>query len=221
MLKKFFVFSAIFLIFIFASSRDGPHKASFANEETKPRKVKVIALIDKDLLETNPGVTKEVSDTINFVSEIFKKEFNVVFEVTRFEPWSFPSAKTEVNINEALSDVAIIANNQSQSDDEIFIGFSLKFLFLRTCDQIDGKTVCSKEKKDGYAYILGNAAVIGLDYNSKYIALHEIGHLFGATHTDEKSIMNKEIDTSIEFDEKNKEIIKKNKEISFPKIYAP
>lgn len=183
--------------------------------------MKVIALIDKDIWGINPNAAEEVIDAISFVSGIFEKEFNVAFEITRFEPWGFPSGKTEVNLQEALSDVAIIANNQSKSDNEIFLGFSLKFLFLRVCDKVGEEIVCVKEEKNGYAYVFGNAAVIRLNYDSKYVALHEIGHLFGATHTDENSVMNKQINTSTEFDEKNKEIIKKNWEIYFSKIYAP
>ena len=221
MLKKSAFFSTLFLIIFLIFPRAGPKNQTLADVHQEPRNVKVTALIDKDLLEINPGVTKEVSEIMGFVSEIFMKEFNVMFEITRFEPWQFPSAKTEVNLHEALSDVAVIASNKSQSQDEIFLGFSLKNFFLLECSLIEDKTVCSKKEKSGFAYILRNAAVIRLDFNSKYVALHEIGHIFGATHTEEKSIMNKEVNTSTEFDEKNKAIIKKNRELSFPKIYAP
>lgn len=242
MLKKYAVCPAIFLMFLPISPRDsppsfinphtvllgetrpltgGPHKAPFTDEEAKSRKVKVIALIDKDLLEIYPGITEEVTEIINFVSKIFKKEFNVVFEIKKIEPWQFPSGKNEVDINEALIDIAIIASNQSRSDDEIFLGFSPKFLFLKICDEIEEKQVCRKEEKTGYAYVPGNTAVITLDLNPKYVALHEIAHLFGAEHTNENSIMNEEVKISIEFDEKNKIIIKKNRIIPFSKIYDP
>lgn len=221
MLKRYAVFLSFILIFFPISSRDGPNRLSFADETIEPRKVKVIALIDKDVFMLNPNAAQEIIDVMDFVSVVFKKEFNIIFEVTRFEPWEFPSAKKEINLHEALNDIVLIANSQPKSDDEIFLGFSLKFLFLRVCDQVDGKTECFKEEKTGLAYLLGNAAVIRLDFNAKYTALHEIGHLFGATHTEENSIMNKQVNPSTEFDKKNKEIIKKNRELSFPNIYVP
>lgn len=199
----------------------GPNKLSFADGKIEPRKVKVVALIDKDVFVSNPNAAQEIIDAMDFVSAVFKKEFNVVFEVTRFEPWEFPSTKTEVSLQEALNDVALIANGQPKLDDEIFLGFSSKFLFLLVCDSVGDKTVCIKEEKTGYAYVFGNAAVIKFNDRSKYIALHEAGHLFGATHTEENSVMNKQIKNSTEFDEKNKEIIMKNRELFFPRIYVP
>ena len=73
----------------------------------------------------------------------------------------------------------------------------------------------------GYAYIPGEAAVITIfPDQGEGVFLHEMGHIFGAEHTDEDSIMN---DNKIgkSFDAQNRSIILRNRNRTFEKTPLP
>jgi len=68
-------------------------------------------------------------------------------------------------------------------------------------------------KNGGIAFMKENYVLMWIKINKvapHRIILHEIGHLFGAIHVEESSVMATNADLVDDFDEKNKNIIRKN-----------
>ncbi len=199
------------------------------------RTVSIVILVDRELLagsagediqakieaaEVNIRIRKIVADA----SRVYKKEFGIVFVIEAIRPWDFPVGRAEINADNAIHEVATIADTESA---DVTIGIIKKRMFKCNPVKKGEETVtgrgCDKgERKNGlagYAFILGNAAIIVFDEDAG-VFTHEMGHIFGAEHTSGDSIMN---DGKIgpSFDASNRNIILRNRNRTFEKTPLP
>jgi len=194
------------------------------NEKLPLRIVTIGALVDKDYLNKagEKGAEKEINEIIDFASKIFEQEFAIKFKLTEIRPWNFPVGKEEIDGYAAIDDVKIISDGLSS---DITIAFSQKNIFicakknnlnllLPKCPDGKTKTIIS-----GIAWShLSDTATVRLYDKAKYVALHEISHLFGAIDIDIEtphSIMFWQITSTTKFDEENKQTIMKNRNRKF------
>lgn len=192
----------LFIITVFVTVCATPAVA----QRTAYREITVTALADRELMENDAeGTEREIKDIIAFAADVFKQEFGVTLKLRAVKPWEFPYGKTKLDANDALADANVQARGNKDSD--ITLGFTKKKLMLEY------------KKLGGYAFMFGNAAVTHFDES---IALHEIGHLFGAHHSqDPLSIMYEGYTDSENFDRTNKAIIQKTMEKKFSMPSAP
>ncbi len=211
----------LLLFIILALIRPSEIYAAFEPPKRAPllREVTVSALLDISPYTTAAEVTKakkEVENVIFFSSKVFEKKFHITFIIETIEPWSFPEELAEVDLDKALDNVEFESLGHSS---EITLAFTKKPAFLV------GQNKSGEEKKFwrlGVARFYGNSAIVALDEEAKYTTLHEIAHLFGASHTSNRnSIMHENIRKVQEFDNKNSAIIKENRNREFSKPIIP
>lgn len=232
MRKKFI---GAFLVFLLAAPAILARAEPPAGADPASRKVSIVFLVDGELVaaadtqsvrakieaeQVKAKIRKIVADG----SKVYEKEFGISFVVEGMESWDFPAGQTEVNADKTLRAAALIADSEAA---DITIAITKK-PFFRCYPAEKGEEVievsgCDKgEKKKviaGYAYRSGNAALIALDKGDG-VFIHEMGHIFGAEHTSEDSIMNdKKIGKS--FDARNRNIILRNRTRSFDKMRLP
>lgn len=169
--------------------------------------------------ESEPGLIKEVEDIINFVSRVFERKFQIKLKIVSINPWEFLPNSHEL----PATYTDVIAKLENPAYDLVLIFTGRKLFTCKPDDSDYSKEEWSeltspcpygetKETLMGSAAQNGTNAIIVLSPESPYIALHEIGHLFGAEHTREFSIMRPQLSPVTEhFDDKNKEKILKNR----------
>lgn len=189
------------------------------------REVSVIILVDQDFQENATAVEVEtdIKKIVAAASKVYEKEFGIAFTIKEIRDWNLPAGKEEVNADNAIFDAASVANGETA---DIAIGMVRKPLFkcrLTQKRETQEASGCGRgEEKNfvaGYAYVLGNAAVISLKENGD-VFIHEIGHIFGAGHTEKDSIMN-DREIGKEFDVESHAIILKNRNHVFEKLPLP
>lgn len=196
-----------FIVAVFFSGSTTPVSAQNNTHQT----ITITALVDRDLMEKDPEETKrEIKEIIKFVANIFEKEFDVTFTLNAIKPWEFPHGKIDVDADDALDDIQHAADYENS---DITLGFTEKKL-SRCTEQNEYKIIkkmpCPQDQKDyvvGLAFTPGKAAIMLLD---EFIALHEVGHIFGANDSkDITSVMHENYSESKSFDSENKKIIQK------------
>ncbi|MFY9462015.1 MAG: M12 family metallo-peptidase [Candidatus Sungiibacteriota bacterium] len=208
-----------------------------ATNEYAPRKVSLTILIDRELLE-KPGaasaqakieaaqVEAYIRKIVAHGSEVYGREFGITFVIEAMKPWDFPVGQAEINGGNALDDAVSIADEEST---DVTIGVVKKPLFIcraaKESDKPIGANSCKNGERAGpfagYAYIPGEAAVIAIfPGQGEGVFIHEMGHIFGAEHTNEDSIMN-DNKISKSFDAKNRDIILRNRNRTFEKTSLP
>lgn len=196
-------------------------------EEPMVRPMRIIALADRDPWQRDETTARQsITKITNFVSEIFQKEFGLAFILAAIEPWSLSTDENkEIDLDVNLAHLKHAANTAHQEFD-IVLGFSDKQQFR--CVNHDDETVilkqtpCPLENKKYYYGLAQSPGKVALLRFSKFAALHEVGHLFGADHTsDNTSIMGKIIYDNTTFDDTNKEIIRQTIKEKFSTRHAP
>lgn len=191
-----FIIIAIFLL---------RHTTPASAQNNFPRNITVTVFADSELLEKNAEQTeREIKEIIEFVANIFKKEFGAILVLRTIKPWEFPRGETEINASKALLD---IQQKPEYKDSDIILGFTKKNLYRMRTVTNDDALVQQKEYIKGLAFILDKVAIIP---NDKLITLHEVGHAFGADHGKDSSSVMYQYPQSKNFDNENKIIIQKN-----------
>ncbi len=198
------------------------------------RPVKITVLVDRDPWEQDEeSVKQEIEEIIHFIGKIFEKEFGLTFALDSIKPWNFPSENGEVNTDIATSNIQQTIDYEKSN---ILLGFTNKKLYncinlnqeemlLQLSLLLNGmrdKIRCVTEKRHYANGIAETPGKVALTEFNKFIALHEVAHLFGAEHFyDDESIMNPVVGENKTFDVANKEIIKKRIREKFSIQRAP
>ena len=189
----------------------------------RQRIVRVKALADPRLREENPRWDEEVRGLVEAASDYFEREFGIRFVTQRVAPWPLkeriPSTsslmsrlKTEVPLKdpEGSYDLVIAFTGERVS---LYFGGRARVDRIGNCQQGLGNYLVSS--LSGPFHYRGPNAEPEFDVVA---LIHELGHIFGAEHVqDIASIMNENFDYRTEFDQKNREVIFKNKFCPFAK----
>ncbi len=172
------------------------------------RAVTVTLLVDQALLApaVRDATLLQISNFMASVNDIFKKEFGIEFFYS-IEPWEYAPGKPDLDAHQVL---ATLDGEWEKRSSDLVIGLTRRGLFEEVCAVIDDVNKCQKEYHGGLAYVLDNSAIVSLNWTTHHALLHEIGHMFGATHSAAlgvPSVMAASPPLADFFDEKNKAII--------------
>ncbi len=187
------------------------------------RIVRVKAVADTSLRQENRQWQATLDELINAASDYFEDEFGIRLVITSMRPWDpvKSSPSTRVLLTQLMAAYPL---NGRQVDADLIIAFTgsnvdLYGVGLARADRLGN---C----KDGLGNYIVSSSSEPYRYTSKESQLewdplaliHELGHIFGATHTDEpESIMHRQFAYRSRFDLKNREIILRNKSCPFRK----
>lgn len=207
-----FILSAI----VFAS-------CSFVGFEAPQRVVRVKALADLPLRERNPRWDHELRGLVEAASDYFEKEFGIRIVTESTTPWPVDErfSSTAALLNRLKQDFPVSAN---QGGYDLIIAFTGERLnpYVGGRARVDRIGSCAQ----GLAsYIVTSVSTpfryagVNAEPTIEVIALvHELGHVFGAQHTDDpRSIMHENFDYRSEFDMKNRSVILSNRKCPFAK----
>lgn len=194
------------------------------------RNVNVTVLLDRNLMYVQKGrgeLESEIRKIFETASFVFKKEFSITFSIDAFIIWQAPYDMNEaLNPHIVISEVAKIGK-ENKSDITIAILQSYMSIPIEyEIETLDGKKflIENAEWYFGYANAEKNTVAIVLHERSAVSLIHEIAHIFYASHTKSHSIMNELLivtDKPLDFDEENKKIIMENRLRNFDKSLIP
>lgn len=172
-------------------------------ESLAKREVRVIAAVSPGF-QTLPSWKPDFEKRLAYASRIFESEFKIKFRITHFVQWA-PS-------DEAADMVGLLEEVRSQvplGDADIVIGLTHYQLPPETPNLKDLHTLGQARPFTGHLVIRYPANKL-YRVQEETVLVHELGHVFGAVHTDDpKSIMSPVVDRQlpVRFDEENKKII--------------
>lgn len=187
------------------------------------RIVRVKALADPALRERDRRWDDEVRGLVEASSDYFEREFAIRFITQSTAPW--PSQE---RISSTAGLLARLKQdfplNRKAEDYDLIVAFTAERVnaYRGGRGRVDRIGDCP--------HGLGNYVVIYVEAPFRYTGvnsaatldlislIHELGHIFGAEHTqDTASIMNENFDYRSEFDMKNRSVILRNRLCSFAK----
>jgi len=188
----------------------------FLSAPSPERLVKVKILADPRIRQANPRWRYEVEAKFEAAADFFEKEFGIRL-VAQIRPWPLEErVASTAELLRILKKQAPLADKDGSYD--LIIGFTvIPGRISRGHARVDEIGNC-RDGLGNYIAIsateplrrtdpdstLGNTDVLTL--------IHEVGHIFGAEHVDDRSsIMSVHFNPFTDFDRKNREIIFKNK----------
>ncbi|MEK6906256.1 MAG: zinc-dependent metalloprotease family protein [Nanoarchaeota archaeon] len=202
LLRKEIILPLLFSTFLIPSSvnteKYTPNHAVIKNNNKieklreTPRIIKINVALD--------GVSKRYSEEIiNYVSELYTKEFNISFEVVDFYKYNLPDEwRTDVEMEKI--------KNSFKKDSDIYLLFSGTDWDNKN-DSGNYSVFGEAHESLGYVWIETHN-----EKTDKSNISHEIGHLFGLDHDDsEDSFMHRKIVGKVYFTDKMKKEILENK----------
>jgi hypothetical protein len=192
--------------------------------EPPQRVVRVKALADVSFRARNSRWPDEARGLIEAASDYYEREFGIQFVTESIMPW--PAQERIRSTVDLLAKVEqdFPAKNKDGSYDLIvvFTGEGLSQYFVAGRSRVDRIGNCQQG--------LGNYVVTPVNKPFRYAGahaepepdvitiIHELAHIFGAEHVEDRaSIMHEDLGYRTEFDDKNRNIIAKNKLCPFAK----
>jgi Metallo-peptidase family M12 len=188
------------------------------------RTVRVKALADVSFRARNSQWPEEMRGLIEAASDYYEREFGIRFVTQNAEAW--PAQERIRSTPELLARVE--KDFPSQKKDASF-----DLIVVFTAEGVSPYFTAGRARVDRIGNCrpgLGNYVIAPVNESFHYagpyvdptldvIALiHELAHIFGAVHVDDRaSIMNEDLGYRIEFDDKNRSVIEKNKLCAFAK----
>lgn len=180
------------------------------------RVVRVKVLVDAKLREIDPNWKQGTGGLIEAASDYFQREFGIQLVARKIVPWPLE----EKNLSTAALLVRLKEKVPLQDEDgsyDVIIGLTGERLNIYAGrGRVDRIGDC----REGLGNYLITSVSTPFRYSGLYDEptldlvglLHELGHIFGAEHVrDPNSIMNENFDYRAAFDEKNRQIILKNR----------
>jgi len=187
------------------------------------RIVKVKVLADPSFQQEDPRWVDTAAGLLEAASDFFEREFGIRFLAQGVTPWQlagrFPS--TALLLKRLKDDFPLRGENRSY---DLIVAFTRERVnvYLGGVARVDRIGNC-QDGLGNYVISLVSAPYRYPGPNSELeldvVALiHELGHIFGAEHTEETgSIMHMDFAYRTEFDKKSREIILKNRHCPFGK----
>jgi hypothetical protein len=196
---------------------------SWIDTEPGQRIVRVKALADPALRERNPRWDQEVRGLVQASSDYFEREFGIRFITQSTAAW--PSDRrlpsTAALLTLVKQEFPLAGPNESY---DLIIAFSAERMNLYRGYGGRARVDRIGNCRNGLArYVVSTIsepfryAGVSAEPSIDVIALvHELGHVFGAEHVDDRhSIMHENFDYRSEFDLKNRSVILNNKDCPF------
>jgi hypothetical protein len=186
--------------------------------------VRVKALADASFRARNSGWTNEARGLIEAASDYYEREFGIQFVTESVMPWPMEERiRSTVDLLTKVEQEFPAKRKDGRYDlIVVFTAENLSQYFVAGRSRVDRIGNCQ--------HGLGNYIVTPVPKPFRYagahaepepdvIALiHELGHIFGAEHVDDRhSIMYENLGYRTEFDDKNRSVISKNRWCSFAK----
>jgi Metallo-peptidase family M12 len=195
-----------------------------AAPEPAQRIVRVKALADVSFRARNPRWAEEARGLVEAASDYYEREFGIRFLTQSVVAW--PTQERIPSTPELLAKVEKDFPNQKKDGSyDLIVAFTAEGVSryfttgrprvdrIGNCQQGLGSYVITPVNKPFHyagAYADPEPDVVAL--------IHEFAHIFGAEHVDDRaSIMHEDLGYRIEFDDKNRSIIQKNKFCPFAK----
>lgn len=192
--------------------------------EAPQRVVRVKALADASFRARNPRWPDEARGLIEAASDYYEREFGIRFITESTVPW--PTQERIVSTVDLLAQLEQGFPSQKKDGSyDLIVAFTAEGVsryFIAGRPRVDRIGNCQQG--------LGNYVVTPVHKPFRYagvhaepeldvIALiHELAHIFGAVHVDDRrSIMHEYLGYRTEFDGKNRSVILKNRSCSFAK----
>lgn len=190
--------------------------------ETRERTVRVKILADPKLREENSYWVDGIREMAEAASDYFAEEFGIRLVIAKISPW--PEEKgisSTARLLRRLKSEVPLQGSEGRYD--LIIALTGEWVNIYHAKaRVDRIGDCQEG--------LGNYIVSSVSEPLRYYGanaepaydvvalIHELGHIFGAEHVqDAGSIMHEDFDFRTEFDEKNRQIILKNKYCPFAK----
>ena len=200
---KHFVVCILVLIFLGRGN-------SYA-QSTQMREIRVKAAVTASY-QSSPAWKSEFERRLAYASRIFESEFKIKFTVVGYVHWEPSDEKAEM---ETLLEE--LRNTVPRNDADLVIGL--------THVKKDPNIIITKDLHTiGQARPFSGHLVIRYPMDKLYkvqeetVMVHELGHLFGAVHTDDpSSIMSPVVDRQlpVKFDQENFQIISQTRALNF------
>ncbi|MBI4490232.1 MAG: matrixin family metalloprotease [Deltaproteobacteria bacterium] len=187
------------------------------------RIVRVRVLADPSFRENNVHWAEEAAGLIEAASDYFEREFGIRLVTQRISPWPLQDrASSAALLLSRLKEGALLKDQDGSFDliigltrerFNVYFGGRARVDRIGNCQEGLGNYMVSSVSAP-FIY-RGPAAEPELDVVA---LIHELGHIFGAEHTqDTGSIMHEHFDYRTEFDKRSREVILKNKFCPFGK----
>lgn len=187
----------------------------FENRSPSPeRVVRVKLMIDPKLMTENPSWREAVATLVSKASEYYEDHFGIRLAITAAEEWVYPGETPFTS--DLMMDLKnrVLLNGTDPSYD-LILGLTrqrINVYFGRgradrigNCEAGLGRVIVAFMSAPLYR----NQDDLDTDATA---VIHEIGHVFGAEHTDDSdSIMNLHFAYRSELDARNREIILRNR----------
>src|ERR1044072_6842005 len=214
--RRLTICSILSALFILSCSAAGP--------DIQQRVVRIKVLADLSFRARNPDWQREARGLIEAASDYYEREFDIRLLSQSVSPW--PEKERIASTPELLArlkkDFAVTAKS---SDYDLIVAFTAERMSRvlttgrprvdRIGDCIQGLASYVIVPVTAVFHYRGPNAEPELD---EIALIHEIGHVFGAEHVDDRdSLMNEEFGYRTEFDAKNRATIQKNRFCAFAK----
>lgn len=180
------------------------------------RTVRVKAVVDPELQKKDPRWSEGVRGLVEAASDFFEREFGIRFVTRAVHPWPLAESTPLTSVLLTGLKKRVPLNDQDGSYDLVIAFTGQQIDRSRGRARVDRIGNC----EDG----LGNYVVSFVSRPFRYAGplakpeldvlalVHELGHIFGAEHTqDIYSIMHEPFGRRDDFDQKNRAIILRNK----------
>lgn len=193
------------------------------NDVPPKRVVQVKALADPALRERNPRWDEEIRGLIEAASDYYENEFGIRFVTQSTTAWPATEriSSTAGILSRLKRDFPIAGKNENYDLIVAFMAEKVNLYFggrgrvdqIGNCQQGLGNYVVTYVSTRFHYTGVNSEPTIDL-----VSLIHELGHVFGAEHTqDSSSIMNQDFDYRSQFDMKNRSVILKNRSCPFAK----
>jgi tetratricopeptide (TPR) repeat protein/predicted Zn-dependent protease len=211
--KKVFVYVCAFSLFVNSTS------IAFAQQKknTELRALTVGVAVTPEF-QKNPEWKAIFKKRLKYASRIFEREFQVKFQNALF--WTWKSETTSLNAKDLMDDLMKQYPLQDKKVDFI-IGLSRLDNVTDIANVNDVDVLGLTRPMSGYVFLrYPNNPLFKIQEET--VLIHELGHLFGATHTEQRdTIMYPYVDRHIptSFDGVNRNIIRSLRALDFK--YGP